>query len=378
MGKGSCRTAFIGRTFTKRFSPSCNMLITIKNARQYFDQYITAPHIRPLFIQGDAIEVLSQLPGESIDCCMTSPPYWGKRLYPGKGIGLEENYKEYIGRLAEIFFQLKRVLKNSGSFWLNIGDTYNNKKLLGIPWRIAFELTDQQGWILRNDVIWNKVKGGLDNTKDRLGNVHEYIFHFVKQEKGYYYNTDAIRSEPGKSTIKNGAVISATGVSGVRYKRQIELSTSLSEEEKKNACQALEEILNEMREGVLSDFRMIIRKQQRTTHSDSVKVSGRAKELEQKGFYFLKYHPNGSKHRDVWDIMPEDTQKRKEHYAPYPEDLCKIPILATCPKDGIVIDPFSGTGTTMLTAMNFNRKSVGIDISEEYIKIASTRCAYLF
>ncbi len=332
------------------------MLITVENAKQNFDQ----------------------LPSESIDCCMTSPPYWAKRLYSVKGIGLEENYKEYIDNLAEIFLQLKRVLKSSGSFWLNIGDTYNNKKLLGIPWRIAFELTDRQGWILRNDVIWNKVKGGLDNTKDRLGNVHEYIFHFVKQEKGYYYNADAIRSEPGKSILRNGAVVSATGVSGVRYKRQIELSTALSEEEKRNAYQALEEILNEIREGILSDFRMIIRKQQRTTHSDSVKVSGRAKELEQKGFYFLKYHPNGSKPRDVWDIMPEDTQKRKKHYAPYPEDLCKIPILATCPKDGVVIDPFSGTGTTMLTAMNFSRKSVGIDISEEYIKIASTRCAYLF
>jgi len=354
------------------------MLITVENAKRNFDQYINTPYISPLFIHGDAVKVLSQLPSESIDCCMTSPPYWAKRLYSVKGIGLEENYKEYIDNLAEIFLQLKRVLKSSGSFWLNIEDTYNNKKLLGIPWRIAFELTDRQGWILRNDVIWNKVKGGLDNTKDRLGNVHEYIFHFVKQEKGYYYNADAIRSEPGKSILRNGAVVSATGVSGVRYKRQIELSTALSEEEKRNAYQALEEILNEIREGILSDFRMIIRKQQRTTHSDSVKVSGRAKELEQKGFYFLKYHPNGSKPRDVWDIMPEDTQKRKKHYAPYPEDLCKIPILATCPKDGVVIDPFSGTGTTMLTAMNFSRKSVGIDISEEYIKIASTRCAYLF
>lgn len=94
--------------------------------------------------------------------------------------------------------------------------------------------------------------------------------------------------------------------------------------------------------------------------------------------YFLKYHPNGSKPRDVWDIIPEDTQKRKKHYAAYPEDICKIPILATCPKDGVVIDPFAGTGTTMFAAMNFNRKSVGIDISEEYVRIASERCNYLF
>ena len=129
-----------------------------------------------------------------------------------------------------------------------------------------------------------------------------------------------------------------------------------------------------MREGKLSDFRMIIRKQQRTTHSDSAKVSGRARELAQRGFYFLKYHPNGSKPSDVWDILPEDTQKRKLHFAPYPEDLCKIPILATCPESGIVLDPFMGTGTTNLVASQLNRKSIGIDVSGEYINIARQRC----
>jgi len=353
-------------------------LITEKNAKDKFAEYVKSPYVKPLFIQGNSLEILKELSGESIDCCMTSPPYWGKRQYAVNGIGLEENYKLYINNLSEIFLEVKRVLKKTGSFWLNIGDTYKKKKLLGIPWRIALELIDQQGWILRNDVIWNKVKGGLDNTKDRLGNVHEYIFHFVKKEKGYYYDVDAIRAKAKKSMVKNGAVVSATGVSGVRYKRQIELSAELSEKEKKNAYNALEEILKDIREGKLSDFRMIIRKQQRTTHSDSVKISGRAKELKDKGFYFLKYHPNGSKPRDVWDIIPEDTQKRKKHYAAYPEDLCKIPILATCPKDGVVLDPFTGTGTTTLAAMNLNRKSVGIDISEEYINIALTRCNYLF
>lgn len=346
--------------------------------KQDFNQYLNSSYIRPLFIQGDALKVMKQFPGESIDCCMTSPPYWGKREYSDQGIGLEKNHRLYIDNLSEIFLELKRILKKSGSFWLNIGDTYEKKRLLGIPWRIALELTDNQGWILRNDVIWNKIKGGFDNTKDRLGNVYEHVFHFVKQEKNYYYNTDAIRSKPNKSTIRNGAVVSATGVSGVRYKRQIELSAALSEQEKKSAFNALESILKDVGEGKLADFRMIIRKQQRTTHSDSVKVSGRAKELEDKGFYFLKYHPNGSKPRDVWDIIPEDTQKREKHYAAYPEDICKIPILATCPKDGIVIDPFAGTGTTMFVAMNLNRKSVGIDISEEYIRIASIRCNYLF
>lgn len=309
---------------------------------------------------------------------MTSPPYWGKRQYDNGGIGLEKDYNEYIKNLSEIFYQIKRVLRSSGSFWLNIGDSYKNKHLLGIPWRVALKLIDHQGWILRNEVIWNKIKGGPDNSKDKLGNVHEQIFHFVKTERDYYYNADAIRLNPKKSKVVNGAIVSATGVSGVRYKRQIELSTALSEKEKKTAMKALHQILKEVRQGKLADFRMIIRGQQRTTHSDSSKVSGRAKELQEKGFYFLKYNPKGSKPRDVWDIIPEDSQNRKNHYAAYPEDLCKMPIIATCPPDGIVLDPFSGTGTTMYVAMILNRKSIGIDLSEEYIKIAESRCTSLF
>jgi len=289
---------------------------------------------------------------------------------------MEDDYKEYVHNLAAICAELQRVLKDTGSLWLNIGDTYEDKRQLGIPWRVALELTDRHGWLIRNDVIWNKIKGGPDNAKDKLRNVHEYIFHFVKQ-KTYFYNVDAIRSNPRQSRVLNGAVVSATGVSGVRYKRQIELSTELSAEEKKSAFAALDAILEEIIEGKLADFRMIIRGQQRTTHSDSERVSGRARELRERGYYFLKYHPNGSKPRDVWDILPEDTQKRESHFAPYPADLCKIPIAATCPENGVVLDPFCGTGTTNLVAFQLGRKSIGIDIAEEYIKMAEDRCRLL-
>jgi site-specific DNA-methyltransferase (adenine-specific) len=345
-----------------------------KNA---LDEYLADHTIRPCFIQGDALSVLRGLPSESLDCCVTSPPYWGQRQYASEGIGLERDYSEYISHLAEIFLELKRVLKLTGSFWLNLGDTYLNKRLLGIPWRVAFELSDHQGWSLRNDVIWNKVKGGPDNSLDKLRNVHEYVFHFVKSTSAYYYNADAIRSTPKNSKIVNGTVISATGVSGIRYKRQIELSTALSDEEKTHAYEALEDVLSQLRRGKLSDFRMIIRGQQRTTHSDSEKVSGRAREMQEKGFYFLKYHPNGSKPRDVWDILPEDTQNRRMHFAAYPEDLCKIPIKATCPDGGVVLDPFCGTGTTMLVAFKCGKKSIGIDVSLDYLKIAEERCQIL-
>ena len=330
----------------------------------------------PLLLQGDAREALKKLPPDSVDCVITSPPYWGKREYENGGIGLEADHRHYVRDLAEICLELKRVLKPSGSFWLNIGDTYLTKGLVGIPWRVAFELTDNQGWIMRNSVIWNKVKSGMDNSKDRLGNNHENVFHFVKSTK-YYYNADAIRSKPRESKVVNGAVVSATGVSGVRYKRQIQLSTSLSEPEKLAAFQALEIVLSEVGGGKISDFRMVIRGQQRTTHSDSEKVSGRAKELVTKGFYFLKYHPNGSKPNDVWNIIPEDTQKRESHFAPFPADLCRIPILASCPPGGVVLDPFCGTGTALYTAKTLGRKSIGIDISKQYLDFAYERCAFL-
>ncbi|HAD13492.1 MAG TPA: site-specific DNA-methyltransferase [Saprospirales bacterium] len=327
----------------------------------------------PLFILGDCADILNSMPDNSIDCIITSPPYWGHRLYSGGGIGLESSYNDYVSDLLKITNELYRILKPTGSFWLNIGDTYRNKKLLGIPWRVSIKMMDEQNWILRNSVIWNKHKGGLDSSKDKLRNIHENIFHFVKDEKKYHYDTSKIRSDARKTIIKNGAVISATGVSGVRYKRQIELSTALTDEEKKNALSELNNVLERIKNNEISDFRMIIRGQQRTTHSDSEKVSGRAKELAQKGFYFLFYHPDGTLPGDVWEIIPEDTQKRKEHYAVYPEDLCKIPILATCPKEGIVLDPFSGSGTTSLVALRHNRKSIGIDISEEYIEFSNER-----
>lgn len=338
--------------------------------------YLRSPEVRPLFLVGDCLEVLRAFPAGCIDCCMTSPPYWGHRAYSGGGIGMEPTPAEYVEHLLAVTDEVRRVLKPTGSFWLNIGDAYDKKCLLGLPWRVALAMTDRQGWILRNSVVWNKVKGGPDNTKDKLRNVHEPVFHLVKTGR-YHYDADAIRNRPRPARIVNGSIISATGVSGVRYKRQIELSTSLAEPEKAAASRALDAILDEVRAGNLSDFRMIIRGQQRVTHSDSDRVSGRARELAERGFYFLKYHPNGSKPGDVWDIIPEDTQKRTTHFAPYPEDLCRMPILATCPEGGVVLDPFAGTGTTNLVAFHLGRKSIGIDLSEEYSRVAAERCRFL-
>ena len=338
-----------------------------------FREYCESPCIDPLLLLGDAKNVLKAIPDASIACVMTSPPYWGKREYDSGGIGQETTLDEYVRNLIAVFRQVRRVLKPTGSFWLNIGDTYTNQQLAGIPWRVALRLTDREGWIMKNSVIWNKMKSGMDNSGNRLGNIHENIFHLVKQTKGYYYDVDAIRSKPQSARTENGTVISSTGVTGIKYRAQIEESTELSEYEKTTATTSLDNTIAQMAQGQISDFRMIIRGNQRTTHSDSDRVSGRAKELKDKGFYIIRCHSRGSKPTDVWNIVPEDTQNRKLHFAPFPTELCRIPILATCPEEGLVLDPFCGTGTTLLAAQGFNRKSVGIDRSENYLDLAQAR-----
>jgi DNA modification methylase len=299
-----------------------------------------------------------------------------KRQYLGGGIGMEATYQEYIENLLLIIKEVYRIIKPTGSFWLNIGDSYKDKQLLNIPYRVAIQMQDKQGWILRNTVIWDKMKGAMSQSKDSLGNEYEPFFHFVKKKNGYYYDADTVRKKPREAHVENGAVVSATGVSGVRYRRKIELSTELTNEQRENAFNALDHVIERIRKGELSDFRMVIKgANQRVTNGNTANLSGRAKELQEKGFYFLFYNPNGSMISDVWQIIPEDTQGRKLHFAPYPEDLVKTPIVLTCPPDGIVLDPFAGTGTTNLVAASLHRKSIGIDLSDAYLSLAMKRCA---
>lgn len=341
------------------------------------DEYISDTAAKePYFIHGDALNVLACFADNSIDCVVTSPPYYRKREYLSGGIGLEESYQKYIGNLLAVIREIYRILKPTGSFWLNIGDSYQNKQLLNIPYRIAIRMQDEQNWILRNTVIWDKMKGAMPQSKDNMGCEYEPLFHFVKNRTGYYYDSDSVRRKPRNARIKNGAVISATGVCGVKYRRKIEMSAELSEEQRQNAFKALDEVLLRMKNGELSDFRMVIKgADQRVTNGDTVKLSGRAKELRDKGFYFLFYSPNGSMISDVWQIVPEDTQGRKLHFAPFPEDLVKTPIILTCPPDGIVLDPFVGTGTTSYVAALLDRKSIGIDLSRKYLELAERRCS---
>jgi DNA modification methylase len=336
------------------------------------------------FITGDALEVLQAMPSNILHCAITSPPYWRLREYDTndnpKEIGNEPDYIHYIEKLTKIFNEVKRVLTDEGSLWLNLGDKYHNKELMGMPWRVALSLMDS-GWILRNDIIWDQMKG-TQSSKDRLRDVYEHIFHFVKRKK-YYYEHNEIRIRPiRKPKVYNGELVSATGVSGKKYKQQIENSTILSDEEKINARNALNEAIVEMENGTIIDFRMTIRGEQRTYHSDNQNVSGRAKELATKGYFLLKMGANGHIPSDIWRIAPEDTWRKDAHYAVFPEELLLNPIRATCPIDGIVLDPFSGTGSTVYTAVKLNRCGIGIDLSAHYNDIARKRmkeiCRSLF
>lgn len=346
-----------------------------QDAAAAFAAYLKSQERSPLFLQGDAKEILAALPSSSVDMVITSPPYFHKREYLGGGIGLEPDYREYIEALVVICAEVYRVLKPTGSFWLNLGDSYQHKNLLLLPQRVAIRLIDEVGFTLRNQVVWHKLKGAPDNAKDKLRTLWEPLFFFTKKPSGYYFDLDAVRQKPRVAkSVHHGAVVSATGVSGVRYRRKIELSTALSPEEKQRANAALDEMLLQVERGEVPDFRMVIRGATRTTHGDSEKLSGRAKELATKGYYFLKYSNKGAKLSDVWDIIPEDTQGRRYHYAPYPEDLVKNPIALTCPKDGIVLDPFVGTGTTCKVSQAMGRKSVGIDLAHEYLELAAARC----
>ncbi len=178
--------------------------------------------------EGDALAVLKRLPARSVQCVVTSPPYWGLRDYGIEGqIGLEKTLPEFINGLADVFDEVRRALKDDGTLWLNIGDGYTSgnrgwrapdkknparamsvrpdtpeglksKDLMGVPWRLAFALQDR-GWYLRTDIIWNKPNAMPESVKDRPTRSHEYLFMLTKSEK-YYYDNESVKESTGSST----------------------------------------------------------------------------------------------------------------------------------------------------------------------------------
>lgn len=289
-------------------------------------------------INGDALTELRKLPDESVDMCVTSPPYYGLRDYGVDGqIGLEEIPNEYIQALTKVFHEVRRVLKPQGTLWLNIGDSYCNsngyaraseqfqregrndapandrdltqlhdagyktKDLIGIPWMLAFALRND-GWYLRQDIIWQKPNPMPESVTDRCTKSHEYIF-LLSKNPHYYFDSKALRE---KASYPND------------------------------------------NRGERADSR-------RGTSMNS--MSGSTGEYRNK--------------RDVWSIPVQPT--REAHFATFPKKLIEPCILAGCPVGGTVLDPFFGSGTTGVVATELNRDYIGIELNPKYVEIINKR-----
>ena len=304
-------------------------------------------------IQGDCLEVLKSLPDGIINTCITSPPYYGLRDYGVEGqIGLEETPDAYVQRLVEVFREVKRVLRDDGTLWLNLGDSYAGsgkgsnpdgtphpstlasksgtnrgcvngknlpqkankiglkpKDLIGIPWRVAFAL-QADGWYLRQDIIWHKPNPMPESVTDRCTKSHEYIFLLSKSQK-YHYDNEAIREE------------------------------NVNTERTNYVCGSRKNGENKDRH----DNDMVDR-------SKSMVSNGRNK-------------------RSVWIISTKPYSGA--HFATFPPDLIEPCVLAGCPEGGVVLDPFGGSGTTGGVAMKLNRKAILCELNPEYVGIMEQR-----
>jgi len=242
---------------------------------------------------GDAREVLRTLADDSVDCTVTSPPYYSRRRHIGDSvheIGSEETVEEYVEALASVGKELYRVTRPTGSYWLNLDDKCERKEWLGIPWRVAFAMREL-GWKIRSEVIWHKPELVPNAAKDRLTPAHEQLFHFVKR-KDAYYDMDAIRRTSSPPMLGKKGVAST---------------------------------------------------------------------------------PRGRVPTDVWTIQMEDSNFPENQYAVFPEALVELPIRATCPRGGTVLDPFVGSGTTAVVALRLGRKAIGIDASADFLEFTKKR-----
>jgi len=263
--------------------------------------------------KGDCREILPKFPSESIDLVLTSPPYWKLRDYKHKDqIGWEENPEEYIENLSGVFREIRRILKPTGSLWINMSDQYKDKSLLCLPWKLILKLKSG-GWILRNTCIWHKPNAMPASVKDRLNQNYELLFHLVKNKK-YYYNLDEVRIP--------------------------HLTEEKFQKSAKNRQKNLEQFS-------VSRETFSHNPKRQPGHPDS-----------------HAFHPKGKNPGAIISIPTNHTGGI--HSATYPAELCKIPILTSCPPDGIVLDPFCGIGTTLISAEKLGRKFVGIDIKPIY------------
>lgn len=331
-----------------------------------------------MILQGDVLQQLKRLDDESVNCVVTSPPYWGLRDYGMEGqIGLEKSINEYVEKMVKVFSEIRRILTNDGTLWLNLGDSYAGsgkgpagnlgkthnerwlekkhsaivpdglkpKDLVGIPWRVAFAL-QADGWYLRQDIIWAKPNPMPESVRDRCTKSHEYLFMLTKSGK-YFYDNEAVKEPIAESSLKRIQQLTFDqqtggekdyGRSGVNTNR--------------SARKALENFASRVKMPPIGGIKQ--------TSNGNPTYSG-----NQPLFNLIRNR------RSVWMIP---TKPFKEaHFAVMPEALVEPCILAGCPSDGIVLDPFFGSGTVGVVAQKHFRKYIGIELNPEYVEIAKRR-----
>lgn len=321
----------------------------------------------------DVLEGLKSLSDCSVQCCVTSPPYFGLRDYGHKGqLGLEDTPEEYIEKMVQVFEEVRRVLKKDGTLWLNIGDSYagggggsghnaetknlgrntssygsvksngktyglKKKDLIGIPWMLAFALRSH-GWYLRQDIIWNKPNPMPESVTDRCTKSHEYIFLMTKKEK-YYYNAEAI-----KTKIKDASI--------ERMGRGIS-------DNHKNINGA---------PGQPPHSIMQPRKNYRHRGDGDKGLTDHKGNFDKHGNLIGNGMANK---KSVWTVT---TMPYKDaHFATFPEILIVDCIKAGSKEGDLILDPFMGAGTTALVASKLGRSYIGFELSEKYVKIANKR-----
>lgn len=315
---------------------------------------------------GDSLEVLRGFEDESIDCCVTSPPYYGLRNYGVDGqIGLEESPEEYIGRLVAVFREVRRCLKKDGTCWVNIGDSYAERKgvgdglkpkdLIGIPWMLAFALR-ADGWYLRQDIIWAKPNPLPGSMKDRCTSSHEYIFLLSKSQK-YRFDYDAIQ-EPA---VTAGVV------------RNREYGYESKENLNPDAYMRKMPRFGGKKYGDSEEGDAVYSGKEYKPRTKNVMSDGQAPNSmhlrREEGYADQEYLVRNK--RDVWTVPVKPT--KESHFATYPPKLIEPCILAGCRWGGVVLDPFMGSGTTGIVARKNGRAFVGIELNPEYRDMAERR-----
>ena len=318
--------------------------------------------------QGDALDVLKTLEDRSIQCCVTSPPYWGLRDYGNENqIGLEKTPQEYIQKLVNIFHEVRRVLKKDGTCWIVIGDSYAGsgcgsndyrepgssmsksdkkyqgqkpgsphgykpKDLIGIPWMLAFALRDD-GWYLRQEIIWSKQNPMPESVKDRCTKSHENIFLLSKSKK-YYFDNVAIQ-ETAVNAPGRGGFGSSTG---------------------------------KMNTNKLAHTNKVGKAWDKKYAGGGTSFKGHRGCFKKDGTPICGIMRNK---RSVWTVPTQPF--KAAHFAAFPEKLITPMILAGCPEGGIVLDPFFGAGTIGVVCKKLNRNYIGIELNLSYIKMAEKR-----